>query len=264
MTATYHNHTSWSDGTCSVVEMVTEARRLGIEELGISDHLVLHPSGTVPEDWSMLPEQVPAYVAELQAQRTDDGPAIRVGLEVDWFPEQRQAIAELLSAYPLDFVIGSVHEIDGFEIDYRASAWQQLDDDGRNQIHRRYWQQIRSMAESQLFDIVGHLDLTKKFGFRPTIDLDEEITATLDAVAAADLVVELSSAGWYYPCQEPYPSVELLEQCHRRQIPVLPASDAHVPQHLVRDFDRSTKLLRATGYTRVARFAGRHRSFTEL
>jgi histidinol-phosphatase (PHP family) len=264
MAATYHNHTSWSDGKCSVAAMVAEAHRLGIDELGISDHLVLHPSGKVPEDWSMLPEQVSAYVAELQAQRADDRPAIRIGLEVDWFPERGDAIADLLSTHQLDFVIGSVHEVDGFEIDYKATAWRQLDDDGQNRVHRLYWEQIRSMAESRLFDIVGHLDLTKKFGFRPTVDLREEMTAALDAIAAADLAVELSTAGWYFPCQEPYPCSALLEQCRQRQIPVMPASDAHVPQHLIRDFDRAAELLLAAGYTQVARFAERRRSFADL
>jgi histidinol-phosphatase (PHP family) len=264
MKATYHNHTSWSDGQCTVAEMVAEARRLGIDELGISDHLVLHPDGTVPEDWSMLPEQVQSYVAELQAERADDGPAIRIGLEVDWFPERRDAVAGLLSTHPLDFVIGSVHEVDGFEIDYRATAWQQLDVGSRNQVHRRYWQQIRSMAESRLFDIVGHLDLTKKFGYRPTVDLSEEMTVALDAIAAADLVVELSTAGWHLPCQESYPSIALLEQCRQRQIPVMIASDAHVPQHLIRDFDRAAELLLAAGYTQVARFAERRRSLVDL
>jgi histidinol-phosphatase (PHP family) len=263
MRASYHNHTSLSDGTVPMATMIDGARQLGVEVLGISDHIVLEPDGTIP-DWSMHPRQIPAYIDELLGYRAEGSLGIRIGLEIDWFPEQREAISELLQQYPLDFVIGSVHEVDGFCIDYRAEDWRRLDEEARNQVHRRYWELIRSMAESGFFDIAGHLDLTKKFGFRPTIDLSREITAALDAIAAADLVVELNTAGWHLPCQEAYPARQLLEQCRQRGITTMPAADAHAPQHLLRDFGRAAELLREVGYSRVAGFVERRRSFCAL
>ena len=38
MIASYHNHTSWSDGKGSIETLVTHAATLGIAEVGISDH----------------------------------------------------------------------------------------------------------------------------------------------------------------------------------------------------------------------------------
>ena len=41
MIATYHNHSNHSDGKTTITEMVSFARELGIDELGISDHFCL-------------------------------------------------------------------------------------------------------------------------------------------------------------------------------------------------------------------------------
>ena len=54
---------------------------------------------------------------------------------------------------------------------------------------------MRSLAESGLFDIAAHLDLAKKFGFFATTDLTDVLEPALDAIAAADLVVEVNTAG---------------------------------------------------------------------
>lgn len=38
----YHNHTNFSDGKCSLEDMVAQAKAIGFCEMGISDHLIVH------------------------------------------------------------------------------------------------------------------------------------------------------------------------------------------------------------------------------
>ena len=38
----YHTHTTFSDGVNTVSEMVEHAAKIGLEEIGISDHLIVH------------------------------------------------------------------------------------------------------------------------------------------------------------------------------------------------------------------------------
>ena len=52
MIASYHNHTSWSDGASPVMAMVARAGELGLDEVGICDHFTLRPDGSLPH-WSM-------------------------------------------------------------------------------------------------------------------------------------------------------------------------------------------------------------------
>lgn len=258
MLASYHNHSSWSDGKGSLEEMIESARAQGVEELGVSDHFVLHPDGK-QYPWSIHPDQLGAYVDEILELARTAPLTVRLGLEVDWFPNIAEAIRHALEPYPFDYLIGSVHEVNGFIVDGSPQAWERLTAAERDEIHRQYWLNLGTMAESGLFDIAAHLDLCKKFAFHPTIDLSVEIAAALDAIASAGLVVELNTAGWYKPCNDAYPALALLEQCHERNVPVTLSSDSHRPEDLVRDFDRGAARLREAGYEQLTRFAGRRR-----
>ncbi len=267
MLASYHNHTSWSDGKASVAEVVEQARMLELAEVGISDHLTLHPSGqSVP--WSMPPDRVDDYVADVRdvARRSRDGggPQVRLGVEVDWFDGQADKLGRVLDGLGLDYVIGSVHFCRGVAIDGSAAAWRRWTPHERDAVHREYWQQIRRLAESGLVDIMAHLDLVKKFGFDPREPLDDLVDAALDAIAAAGVVVELNTAGWHKPCREPYPAPSVLRGCRQRGIPVTLSADAHDPADLVRDFPAAARLLADAGYDEVARFEDRRVRFEPL
>lgn len=265
MLATYHNHSIYSDGKEAPSQIAETAMRFGIDELGLSDHFVLHPLGN-PPDWAMMPEALEAYINELlqlrEYMKERNGPMIRIGLEVDWFPGHAGPLRELLDPLPLDYVIGSVHFTGNFTIDGSAARWATLSDDERNDIHLEYWRRMKSLAESSVFDIVAHIDLTKKFGFYPTHAVESEVNDliddALDAIAAQkSLVVEVNTAGWYKPCADAYPSEAIVAKCKARNIPMTISADAHRSDHLLRDFDKAAERLRAAGYTEIARFANR-------
>jgi len=264
MIASYHNHSTWSDGVAPVPVIVARARELGLDEVGISDHFILRPDGSLPH-WAMRPDRLPAYVEEvLAADDRGGGPVVRLGLEVDWFPGQGAAIGAALDGVPFDLLIGSVHEVDGFVVDVASADWERLEPDRREGVHRGYWESLVSLAGSGLFDVVGHLDLPKKFVQAPLADLSTVVDAALDAVRDVDLVVELNTAGWHTPGRDAYPSEELLRACRQRGIPVTLSADAHHPDHLRRDFERGLERLHAVGYREVARFAGRQRRFDSI
>ncbi len=261
MIATYHNHTTYSDGKHTPSALADAGVRLGVDELGISDHFVLHRDGRSVE-WSMPIEALQMYIDELSRLRAKfhsaGGPSVRLGLEVDWFPEHGELLRDTLHPLPLDYIIGSVHYIDAFSIDGSPAAWQKLSECQRNDMHRAYWQQMIGLAECGVFDIVAHIDLTKKFGFSPTVDLSAEIDAALDAIAAQqNLVVEINTAGWHKPCGDAYPSEDIVCKCFDRGISMTISADAHQGDHLLRDFDRAAQRLTAAGYTEIARFAER-------
>jgi histidinol-phosphatase (PHP family) len=266
MLATYHNHTNWSDGKGTIADLIDGAVALGVQELGVSDHYVLHPSGRTP-GWSMPIDRLGAYVAEIEGHREEAarrGVTLRTGLEVDWFPGHTDAIREVLAPFDFDYLIGSVHEIEHFTIDSSPAPWTKLDEAGINAAHREYWIRMKSLAESGLFDIAAHLDLAKKFAFYPTEPPLAEIDAALDALAEADVTVELNTAGWHKPCADAYPSLEILTGCVARGIVTTLSADAHQAGHLLRDFDRGAGRLREAGFAMVARFASRECTLESL
>ncbi len=259
MIISYHNHTTWSDGVTTIADQIEGARRCNIDELGISDHYVLSPE-TRHVGWSMPVHRLDEYVEELRAAALhSQHPTVRIGLEADFFPETVENLRNCLASYSFDYVIGSVHFIDDFPIDAEKKFWDMLSEQDRNNKWSLYWERLREMAESRVYDIVGHLDLPKKFGYRPTVDLRSEIDSALDAIAECEMTIELNTAGWFLAPKEPYPSLELLRAARMRQIPLVISADAHTPKHLVRNFDLAQSLAREAGYRELVRYAKRKR-----
>jgi histidinol-phosphatase (PHP family) len=256
----YHCHSIWSDGRTGIREMVAGASAAGLLEFGLSDHFVLTPyDDSNAHEWSM-PRNGRALhdgLADLRAAAVGAPLPVRIGIETDYFPETWRQVATILAGLDLDYVIASVHYVERFPIDSSATYWTPLPQVEVNRICRGYWQRIRELAECHLGDIVGHLDLPKKFGFYPTEDLSLEIGAALDAIAASGMTVELNTAGWDKPCRASYPSEELLRQVYQRRIPVLISADAHAPGELTRHYGRAAELLRRVGFTEMRAFARR-------
>lgn len=258
MAVSYHVHSCRSDGKNTIPEIIAAASSLGLDELGISDHYCL-TADREQMHWCMPIDKLEDYVIDVQTAAGEAGEdlLIRLGLEVDFIPETLGEMRELLASYPFDYVIGSVHMVDGFLTDDTLELWEQFSQDERNDIIRTYWIRVRQMAECGLFDFAGHLDLFKKFAIYPTVDLSEEMNAALDAIAKAKMPIELNTSGWFKPCKEQYPSREILQACYDRGIQMVVSADAHLPEHLTRGFDDAYQMLREIGYKELVSFAGR-------
>ncbi len=259
MRTSYHNHTLHSDGKSTVGEMIAGARRAGLEELGISDHFALTADGR-RFPWALPPESLEGYVDEvLRARESSGGLTIRLGLEIDYFPGMADRVGELLEPYPFDFLIHSVHFVDGFAIDLNAGPWEGLPQDERDRVWRTYWEYLRAAAATGLGDIIGHFDLPKKFNYYPSVDLTAEALAALDAVAAAGMAIEINCAGWDKPVKEAYPAPFYVREARRRGIPLVITADAHEAGDVARHFDRARLLAADAGYTELVRFERRTR-----
>jgi histidinol-phosphatase (PHP family) len=183
---------------------------------------------------------------------------------VDYFPETIDKIRSQLAPYPFDYLIGSVHFVDAFPVDFSAQPWQEVSQEMRNEVWLSYWKLLRAAAESGVFDIIGHMDLPKKFKFYPSLDMTGEALSVLDAMADADIAIEINTSGWDRPVDEAYPCLQYLQEANKRGIPLVINSDAHAVGEVTRHFDRAQELAIAAGYSEVVRFEQRHRSFHRL
>lgn len=259
MLVSYHNHTDWSDGQGTIQELVAGARAADVAELGISDHFALTPDGNSP-GWSIQAEKLDLYAEDvLRAARNTDDLTIRLGVEVDFFPETLEESMRLLKPYPFDFIIGSVHFINEFAIDLNSNVWEETTQERRNQVWKAYWRNVAAAAGSGCFDFIGHFDLPKKFKFYPDVDLTADALAALDAISAADAALEINTAGWHKPVGEAYPTLFYLTQARLRNIPIIISADSHNSCHVTRDFKRALKLASNAGYTELIRYEKRNR-----
>ena len=259
MFTSYHVHSRWSDGEADIAGYIKAAREMGLDEIGMSDHYVLSRDGA-PVGWSMPVEAIGDYVEAVQSAAGKAGVStiVRLGLEADFIPETTDRLQRILDSFPFDYVIGSVHFVDHYPVD-SSRFWPTVAEKDRDMVIRAYWMRIREMAESGIFDITAHLDITKKYGVQPLADMSDVIGDALDAIARADMAIELNTSGWYAPAKEQYPAPSILTGACERGIPVVITADAHTPENLTRGFEDACRLLINIGYDKIVSYAGRQR-----
>ena len=271
MLTSYHNHSTWSDGTASIREMALAARAAGVTEFGISDHLVLPPNSAIAEkaaSWSMKPEVFGDYVQaawEVKNELQTPEFQFRIGVEADFFEENIDSLKAMLAKQPrLDYVIGACHYAGDFEIDHAAEDWDPLDEAARQRIWEIYLDKIQGACQADYCDFVAHLDLPKKFGARLPGALKPQMEHTIRAVAEAGLAMEINTAGLDKPCREWYPSQEILQRAIALEIPLLVNADAHATSQVTRYFTEAREALRKLNVAQVCEFTQRRRRFIGL
>ncbi len=255
----YHIHTKrCGHATGEMSAYVEQAITAGLPEIGFSDHLpFLHKRD---KGYTMALEELPGYVEEVEAMRRRY-PQIRIklGIEADYFPGREKETEALIKRYAFDYVLGSVHFIDGwgFDIPEAKQSWK-----GKNvaAVYRRYFELLRESARIPFFDIIGHPDLVKKFGHRPNEALNEEIEETAHVFKASGKSVEVNTSGLRKPVREIYPAKPLLEAYRKQGVPIVFGSDAHAPEEVGKDFDRAVQLAKSVGYTEALIYENRRPS----
>lgn len=256
MLADYHIHTllcQHAGGEVSAYH--ARAAELGLPELGFTDHAP-NPDG-YDQRHRMRLDQFPLYQAMIADLPHTGAPEVLFGAEVDYYEGCERFLRDWLPRQAFDLVLGSVHYLDGWGFDnpQERQVWDAVDVKGTWQ---NYFQLIAKLADSRLADVVSHLDLPKKFGYRPSDqDLLEMAKPALDRVAEAGLAIELNTSGLRKPTKEIYPSALILALAKERNIPICFGSDAHSPDEIAWQFDEALALARAAGYAHAVRFRRR-------
>ncbi len=259
----YHTHTPLcGHAVGQPAEYVEQAMRIGLSEIGFSDHapLVSHEDAR----YTMKATELPLYHHMIEeVQKKYSSFTIKLGLEADFVPGFEDKTKAILSGYPYDFVIGSVHFIDAWAFDdpEEKIKWKDKQIDA---VYRDYYKLLRQSAESRLFDIMGHVDLVKKFGHRPSVDLSEEVKKTAEVFKKNGVAVEINTSGLRKPVQEIYPSLEVLKIYRNENVPITFSSDAHDPKDVGKDYDKAVLLAKAAGYREYLVFRKRKIERTEV
>ncbi len=267
MIVDYHMHLrSSSDGREGTIEHSLEAveryveiaTERGVDELGFTEHVYYFNEFAAmvehPYQRSRIAHDLDTYVGVISDAKSQGLP-VKLALEVDFYRGWEREMADILSRYRWDYLLGSVHIVDGEEVDRDPGLWGKLPVED---VWRRYFDEVCALARSGLVDVLAHPDLAKIFGRRPASELiQEHHERYAEAVAEGDVAIEVSTAGLRKRVGELYPDPELLATCAARGVPATLASDAHVDRDVGRDFDQALERLRAAGYETITVFEAR-------
>ena len=262
--ADYHMHTPLCrHASGEPVDYARHAMAIGLSEIGFSDHSPMRRDDF--DNWRMRFDQLDEYVEKVRrAQKEFPQLTIRLALEVDFLPGHEDWIRELAARQPWDYFIGSVHYVsDSWDIDNPAklSEWKKRE---AFEVWKIYFDRLALAAKSGLFEIIGHVDLPKKFSIRPAQDCRPLYEKFLAAAAASGCAIELNTAGLRKDCKEIYPSRELLAIAFQKNVPITFGSDAHAPEEVGLNFAEARQLARDVGYKHAQRFEQRRRFQNEI
>lgn len=260
----YHMHSEFSfDCDASIVMQGEQAAALGLTEICVTDHADFEPS-----DESTGYYRPDDYFASVEQARAALGPriAVRAGVEIgEWhiFPEQATALA---SAYPYDFIIGSLHWVAGENV--HADVYYEPHTEA--QVFEPYFQEMLEMVRVGAFDVIGHLDVPKRFSFTAyghyrSTDFEEYIRPVLKLAIERGIGIEINTGTARRPIAEPSPDLGVLRWYREMGGEIVTVgSDAHRPAQIGYDFDTARAMLGAAGFTAVTGFERRKPFFTDL
>lgn len=250
----YHLHSTFSDGRSDPEDYVEAAMKAGLNEIGFSEHVTLFLE---PQSWNMNPERIHEYISRIDSlKKNSPGIKIKTGLEVDYSPGHEEETAKFLEGLPLDYVIGSVHYQGAVTVDIGPEFYT-----GKNIgiLYENYFNTVCKAVSSGLFDIIGHCDLIRLYGFRPESDPEYLYLKLAGMMRNYNVAFELNTNGRNRKIADFYPDRRFLGVFLKEKVPVCVNSDAHMPGRVAQYFDEAYELLRYTGFTEMSVFEKRKR-----
>ncbi len=181
------------------------------------------------------------------------------GFEVEVVPEESyvEVMQGYRQRYGFDYVVGSVHWVAGEIIDYTRTHFEQAmaacgDLEG---LAVRYYETVADMVRRLQPEIVGHLDLIRRYAPDEasvgTPAIRRAALNALDVIAASGAILDVNTAGYRKGLGRPYPAAWLVTEAHARQIPFCFGDDSHRVSEVGAGIDEARQYLLANGVTSI-------------
>lgn len=253
-----------------------QAKERGLAEIGISEHshgfrefkdlyydeLILDesPLGIYQRKWlsknkfKYSLDDYFAFMAELKAQ----GYPVKTGIEICNFKNQER-VKEIIAQYDFDYIIGSVHFLQGWGYDF-ADMQDEWKKHSLRDIYEWYAKEVEQLCASGLYDILGHPFNIRLFKHLPDFSVADILLRVAEALKKAEMVVDINTGTKYrYPIAEISPYPDFLRLAKQYELPIITSSDAHQPEDCGRYIDEAIAYAKEIGYDQFVTFSQRKR-----
>lgn len=246
----FHIHSDFSmDCKSSMEDMVLEAIRKNMKSICFTDHIEFEATDKKidmafrPKDYFKKNKQIKyKFFKNIE---------VLTGVEIGMQPHLIERYNSFISKEPFDFVIMSIHSIEGKDM-YHSNF---LDENTPIEATLKYYENVlNSVKNFQNYDILGHIDLIDRYfdNFSLIPDLKEYIDIVEDifkVIISSGKGIELNTSGLRYGLKYYHPKIELLKLYKKLGGEIITiGSDAHEPNFVGHDYKKAEKLLRELGY----------------
>lgn len=247
--------------------MLEQAVHLGFEQIGISDHLMVHKNITQSLSWEGIKDNAAfadfdsiidlcnRHADEIRKFGKEKGIKTFVGYEVDYFTysgweEEFRAFAKQIDH---DYFISGNHFFmneNGEEI-FDIWRFNKLPDVPKEDVTvylKRHFQTMQQAVESGLFFFLAHMDYAQKADAYNEADHLKEIDDVLMALKKTGTGCEISTKGIrkFGHC---YPSENILTRLIKQNTPIIISDDAHHISELGSYFEDAENILKRLNCT---------------
>jgi histidinol-phosphatase (PHP family) len=263
----YHVHSPYcGHAHGKIIEYIEAAIDRGIDEIGFSDHLgryyLTRSQKSIYWDWGMDARDVARYIAELSDLQEvyKNRISIKIGLEIDYIEGAEDLLIPLITNFPLDFCLCSIHCIPEF-------GWGHLSDYKHKTnalpIYKEYFRIARASMNSPLFHSLAHLDFLWRYiplSVQYQSQFFDEISHTVETASQKGRCIEINANGflWFQSAIEnnqKNPFSFMLDQIKYHDTPITIGSDAHEPGKVGKAFPELIAYLQSKGLHHVYGFS---------
>lgn len=222
-----HTHSTYSDGS-DLGTMVRAGAEAGLAGIGITDHCTLIQDDFGRADRFDFEETYADRRREIETLRAEVEIEIYDGVEISYLPDIENRIRAFLERAGFDYAIGSVHFTETY--DFTTGAGTGSTPAAKRAAIDRYFERQVELVESDLFDIVGHVDLPNRLpGLRDLASADH-YRRLAEALKGSGTVPELNAGRIGRDYGEVHPDPAYLDLFDG--IPFAAATDAHRPHEV--------------------------------
>lgn len=247
--------------------MIEQAAECGLKTLCITDHWDEdYPNGLEKTPGIPFRFELDAYGKTLEKLRDEyrDKLDLRIGVEIGLQPHLGIFYKEFVKRYPFDFVIGSVHLVNGSD-PYFGELFRELgDEEGYRETWRQTVQNVRQIGD---FDVLGHLDYVVRYGIEQEKEYSyrkfaDEIDEILKILIERGKGLEVNTTGLKYGLPFAHPHPDILKRYRELGGEIITVgSDAHRPEHIAYEFAKIAEILQECGFRYYAEYRNRHPEF---
>lgn len=247
-----HLHTSFSgDSDTPPEEQIKKAVSLGMNTICFTDH---HDHDVVSDiDFEL---DIPAYMDEMKRLKEKYSGSIEIlcGIELGLQNRIADYLDELTEKYSFDYVIGSVHFVDGLD-PYYPEYFEKY---GKDSYRLFFETTLRRIQRIKCYDSLGHLDYIVRYGAKHGMtysyaEYSDIIDTILRQLIDDGKALECNTGGLSRGLSEPNPCTDVLKRYRELGgILVTMGSDAHTPETLGCKFNECSELLKRCGFEYAA------------
>lgn len=245
----YHMHSDFS-GDCSTPAeaMIRQAIDLQMDGICFTEHQ--DPEVPTDVDFSIDFERYFSRIQDLRRQYQDQL-QIRIGMEFGLQKRLSPMLHRLAQSYPFDFIIASQHFVDQ-EDPYYPVFFEGKEE--RAVYERFFEEQYETLIHFKDFDTLGHMDYIVRYGpnqnkYYTCERYADYIDPMLRYLIENGKCLEVNTGGFRYGLGETNPASAVLKRYRELGGELITVgSDAHTPDYIHYEFDRTCEALLQLGF----------------